>query len=256
MRKVAKIGVGYRLVGLLAGLYLRLIRRTTRWRHVVPAETQAVLASGKGFVGAIFHSRLCMLMPCWSQLGARDKKSAHVLISSHRDGVMIACAIRSLGFSTVHGSGSKKSSGGLEALRDMYALVRADQVVVVTPDGPRGPNMRVKGGALQVAQATGVPLITATGAVSRRKLLGTWDRFCLALPFARGEIRWSKPFLVPQDAKGDELEALRRTIEEQMIEATRQCDAAFGLTTPEPGRDSGGRPSARKEKRKQLDAGA
>lgn len=256
MRKIAKIGLGYRILARVMAFYLWLIDRTTRWHQAVPPETRALLESGKPFVGCIFHSRLVLLRGTWYAQKGRRKTQVRVLVSSHKDGVMIARAIALMGYGTVIGSGSKRSSGGIEALRELIGVIEQGSVAVITPDGPRGPNMRIKGGALQVAQATGVPIIAATGSFSRQRLLKTWDRTVIALPFGRAEVRWTKPFWVENNATPDKVEAIRRALESEMIELTQQADAAFGHPMPEPGYDSGTRPKARKEKRRQDNARA
>lgn len=256
MRKIAKIGLGYRIAARLAAFYLWLIDRTTRWQQIVPAETKAILEKYQPYVFCVFHSRLTGLRGMWREAPKLRAEQIKILVSSHRDGVMIARAAELQGFGTVIGSGSKKSSGGIEALRELTNAIETGHIVIITPDGPRGPNMRVKGGALQVAQTTGVPIFGATCAFSRRRLLNNWDRTAIAFPFGRAQVRWTKPYWIDSKASAEEIEQIRRALEGEMIELTFACDASFGQQTPEPGHDSGTRPKARKEKRRQNDARA
>ena len=94
--------------------------------------------------------------------------------------------------------------------------------------------MRAKAGAIKLAQLSGVPLIPGSGSVNRRFLLGTWDRFCLALPFSRGIILAGEPIKVPSDAAEAELEHLRQLLEDRLNSLTAAADRHFGLPTPEP----------------------
>jgi len=106
--------------------------------------------------------------------------------------------------------------------------------VVITPDGPRGPRMRVKPGAIKAAQLSGMPIVAISGAVRWRRILGSWDRFCLALPFSRGLILWDEPLTVPRDADPTELERLRLRLEQRLNRLTAEADRRLGRAAVEP----------------------
>src|SRR5262249_1086726 len=76
--------------------------------------------------------------------------------------------------------------GGPAALRAMVRQLRQGESVGITPDGPNGPAMRASAGIVGVARLAGVPILPMTYATSRRRILQTWDRFHLPLPFSRG----------------------------------------------------------------------
>ena len=116
----------------------------------------------------------------------------------------------------------------------MVRLLAEGNLIAITPDGPRGPRMRAKAGAIKLAQLSGAPLVPASGSVKRRVLLGTWDRFCLALPFSRGIILAGEPIDVPRDATEAELERLRRLLEDRLNALTAAADEHFGQPTVEP----------------------
>jgi lysophospholipid acyltransferase (LPLAT)-like uncharacterized protein len=210
----------------VAAGYIRLVHRTTRWRIESPESSRPYVSGQRPFIGCFWHGRLSLM------LAAKPPgRRVHVLVSGHRDGLLIARGIARLGVATVEGSSRR---GGAEALRRIAQLVRDGAVVAITPDGPRGPNMRAKGGAIKAAQLSGAPLLAVTGAVSRRRLLGSWDRFCLALPFARGVVLWSEPIAVPRGADKAELETLRLGLEERLNALTAEADRRCGQTAVEP----------------------
>jgi lysophospholipid acyltransferase (LPLAT)-like uncharacterized protein len=210
----------------MAAGYIRLVHRTTRWSVESPASSREFVAGRRPFIGCFWHGRLAMM------LAARPPgRPVHVLVSGHRDGLLIARGIAQLGVATVAGSSGR---GGAEALRRIAQLVRGGGVVAITPDGPRGPNMRAKGGAIKAAQLSGAPILAVTGAVSRRRLLGSWDRFCLALPFSRGVVLWSEPIAVPRRADEAELDRLRLRLEERLNTLTAEADKRCGQTVVEP----------------------
>ena len=94
--------------------------------------------------------------------------------------------------------------------------------------------MRAKLGAIKAAQLAGVPLLPISGAARRRRVLGTWDRFCLALPFGRGVVLWGEPIEVPDEAGRAELERLRLMLEDRLNEMTTEADRRFGQSVIEP----------------------
>ena len=100
-----------------------------------------------------------------------------------------------------------------------------------TPDGPRGPRMRAKPGVVRLAMAAGVPIVPITFAASNQRLLDSWDRFALALPFARGVLAFGAPLELAAD--GDP-EAARQLLEERLNELTGEADRALGLPPLEP----------------------
>ncbi len=217
------------LQALLAGaaaLYIGLVHRTTRWTVECPKESEAILGARRPFICCFWHGRLAMM------LAARPgDRPIHVLVSGHQDGLLIARGIAHFGIASIEGSSRR---GGVGALRRLARLLESGATVAITPDGPRGPNMRAKAGAIKAAQLSGAPILAVTGAVSRRRLLGSWDRFCLALPFSHGVILWSEPITVPRAADDAELERLRLLLEDRLNTLTAEADRRCGQVAVEP----------------------
>jgi len=132
-----------------------------------------------------------------------------MLISANRDGRIIADAIKHFDLGTITGS---KSKGGMAALRAMLRALGDGQNIGVTPDGPRGPAMRASPGIIAAARMTGAPILPLSYATTRRRVLGSWDRFHVALPFSRGIFIWGEPIRVAPHADAAALEAATRNI--------------------------------------------
>jgi lysophospholipid acyltransferase (LPLAT)-like uncharacterized protein len=79
-----------------------------------------------------------------------------VLISRHADGELIARIVERLGFVTARGSSTR---GGSRAVLELLERIREGRVVGITPDGPRGPALQFKEGAIQLASLSGAPLV-------------------------------------------------------------------------------------------------
>ena len=69
---------------------------------------------------------------CWNY-----NKPFKMLISSHRDGKIISNAVAHLGIGTIKGSSNKNK---ISSAKEILNKLKHDNVVGITPDGPRGPN--------------------------------------------------------------------------------------------------------------------
>ncbi len=232
----------------LIASYLRVLRLTTRWQLEAPEETMRLLKDRKGFVGCFSHSRIALTYPSWQWPVER----LTVLTSSHRDGLLLARAVERLGTRVVSGSGTSPAQGGREALQALSATAARGDIIGITPDGPRGPFLRVKGGCVRVAKTADIPLVPFALAQRRANYLKTWDRFVLPWPFSRGVLLFGQPIAVPEGRSLTALEETRRAVEEALIALTQEADRRCGRAVLEPGADSGKRPKSR---RKQAESG-
>ena len=173
-------------------------------------------------IGAFWHNRIMLMTEIWNS----DRPFA-MLQSKHPDGRLIARTIEHLGIEDIVGSAGK-GKGGAQALRSMLRALKSGTSVGVTPDGPRGPRMRASGGVIALARMSGAPIYPVTWNVSRRRVLRSWDRFILALPFSRGVYIWGEPIHVPRDADEAQMEVLRLELEERLNQLCAQADAALG----------------------------
>lgn len=124
-----------------------------------------------------------------------------VLISSHRDGEIIAKAVHAFRMRSVRGSSSRD---GARALLQMLQEVGDDWGLVLTPDGPRGPRHSTAPGTIYIA-AAGRRSIVATGFAARSYWrLGSWDRMEIPKPFTRVVVVYREPVPVPREVMRDE----------------------------------------------------
>ncbi|CAA7619881.1 lysophospholipid acyltransferase family protein [Magnetospirillum sp. SS-4] len=224
-----RIGKSERLRGLLCwlgSLYIRLVHATGWWRVVNGGHAERLWNEGKPFILAFWHGRILMMPHSW-----RRSVPIHMLISQHRDGQLIARTVAHFGIATVAGSTTR---GGSAALRAMLKFLKSGECVGITPDGPKGPRMRASSGVVNVARLAGVPILPASFSARRRKLLGSWDRFAVALPFSAGIFVWGDPVEVPRDASDGDLERLRLEVEARLNAITTEADRLMGVETPEP----------------------
>ena len=119
-------------------------------------------------------------------------------------------------------------------MRESLRHLAAGGVVALAPDGPRGPRMRAQMGPVQLAKHAGAPLIAFAWSTSRRRVMNSWDRFVLPLPFGRGVYVWSQVIHVPRHADAAEMERARALLESEMIRITNEADRRAGGEIVEP----------------------
>jgi lysophospholipid acyltransferase (LPLAT)-like uncharacterized protein len=124
-------------------------------------QVDALYESGKNIILAFWHAQQLMI-----PFGYRGP-GAHVLISQHRDGEIIARIIATFGHRAVRGSSTR---GGAAALRELIRLGRSGKDVVVTPDGPKGPAQVAKMGVIQLARASGLPIVPLAFGCSKKNI--------------------------------------------------------------------------------------
>ena len=219
-RRFLRSGSLQRIACWITHCYIRFVYMTNRWSVEGGDWALRLTREGKTFIVAFWHGRLLMMPLAWHGL-----TPFHMLISAHRDGRIIAGAMTYFGIETIAGSTSR---GGSSALREMLKRLREGGSIGITPDGPRGPAMTVSIGIVNIARVAGVPIVPLTYATSRRRLLPTWDRFHLALPFGRGVYLFDEPVEIAAELDEVGLENARRAIETRMVEMVREADRLVG----------------------------
>jgi lysophospholipid acyltransferase (LPLAT)-like uncharacterized protein len=148
----------------LVAALIRGVGKTLRIETVNGAAVDARWRKGEAAIIAFWHGRQLMLPLAYHGRGLS------ILISRHRDGELIARAMRAFGFSSVRGSTTR---GGSSALRGLVAEGRRGRDLAVTPDGPKGPRGVVQPGVIQLARLTGLPVFPLAFGASKKK---SWTR--------------------------------------------------------------------------------
>lgn len=225
-----------RVLSFLVYLYMRFVYRTTRWTVVGEEHPRRLVTEGKPCIATFWHGRLLMLpmglRRLMRGLGRRKTVPVHMLISGHGDGRAISDVIGFTDIMTVEGSSNQGGSG---ALRAMVRFLEAGDYVGITPDGPNGPAMRASAGVIAIARLGKAPILPYTYATSRRRILDTWDRFHMPLPFGRGVFIWGEPIEIPAELDESDAEAWRQRVEERMNALTAEADRRVGREAVAPG---------------------
>jgi lysophospholipid acyltransferase (LPLAT)-like uncharacterized protein len=192
----------------LIARYIRLVHATSRWDYEGLEHLRAIRATGRPLIACFWHQRIMMMRFLW-----REAAPFSVLVSPHRDGRLLARTMRRLDVRIIEGSSNRAGSAGLRAV---IRTLKAGDCVGITPDGPRGPRRRAQGG---------VVILPVAYSVRRRRLLGTWDRFLVALPFTSGVYVIGAPVELGEiDA-----ETARLLLEARLNEVTHFADRLIGV---------------------------
>src|SRR6266853_2583185 len=221
-RRVVRSDRLRRLLCWVIQLYIRFVYLTNRWSVEGGEIPRQLRDSGQAFILAFWHGRLLMIPMAWQRLAPM-----HMLISAHRDGRIIADAVTYFGVGSIAGSTRR---GGSSALRLMLKRLNAGECVGITPDGPRGPAMQATSGIVNLARLAGVPIVPIAFATSRRRVLPSWDRFHLALPFGRGAFLWGEPIEIARELDPAGLERARLLVEDRMNELAREAERRVKLS--------------------------
>ena len=177
---------------------IRGLGRSMRMESRGHEQVDALYRQGGHIILAFWHAQQLMIPTGYRGPGA------NVLISRHQDGEIIARIIARFGHRAVRGSSTR---GGALALRELIRLGRSGADLVVTPDGPKGPRHVGKLGVIQLAKATGLPIVPLAFSCSKKNSsragIGSWSpihgpgvSICGALPSGFREMlmhrRWRR----------------------------------------------------------------
>lgn len=185
----------------LAAKFLLLLRRSIRFEVHNQESSNSIRC-----IYAFWHRNLLILTM------QRAFTHAGVLVSSSKDGELIAGPLKELGYVPIRGSSTREGS------RAMLEMIRAakSMSLAITPDGPKGPVGTMHPGMFQIALMTGIPIVGIAAHASREKLFASWDRFRFPYPFSKVKVVYSDPIYVPDKGSFGTAEAkLREFLQQQ-----------------------------------------
>ncbi len=207
----------YRLAAWCIASVVLGIWSTCRCRVVGHDPRPALRAARRGYSVALLHAHQALA------LMANDEERLCAMVSRSRDGDLLVPSLRVRGAWAVRGSSRKGNveKGGRRALEEMKTLVGQGGRAVIAVDGPRGPRNRVHRGVIELAQATGTPIIPIALTSSRRWILTrTWDRFQIPKPFSRIALHLATPI----EPAGHDMESLRALVSRSILELECRVD--------------------------------
>jgi lysophospholipid acyltransferase (LPLAT)-like uncharacterized protein len=208
--QAAAIGAaGYPIVAALG--------RTLRWRVEGLAHLEEVARAGRQPIMAFWHGRILPATYYFRQRGI------WVISSENFDGEWMGRIIKKFGYRKAPGSTSR---GGTRALVMVKRAVEQGAPAGFTLDGPRGPALQAKRGAVWLASSTRNPVVPFHIEAARCWTLRSWDRTQIPKPFSTVGIAVGAPLYYPGEMSEDDIDAACRSLE-RVLECLR--DSALAL---------------------------
>ena len=170
------------LTGWMIAFYIKVCFNTSLWYLKNDEEIDSVLRKKKRIIVIFWHNRLLMAPYCWNY-----DKPFKMLISSHRDGKIISNAVAHLGIGTIEGSSNKNK---ISSAREILTNLAMNNVIGITPDGPRGPNQKLKEGIVSLLKKTNATIIPLSYSAKFNFKLNSWDKFLFVTPFNKFVAVW------------------------------------------------------------------
>lgn len=211
LKKFLRSNFAKNLIALLAFCYIKIVYATSKWQYLNKEIFDDYINSNKPFIVSFWHGHLLMLACAWQW-----QKPFHMLISNHKDGRIISKTMEHFGIHNISGSTDKQ---GFQAARQILKTLKANHVVGITPDGPRGPLEEISDGILQMAKLAKVDIIPIAYSAKRMKKLNSWDRFRIVMPFSKGTFVVGKPI-----HPSDNIQHMKQDLKKAMLETTNMAD--------------------------------
>lgn len=204
-----------RVLPLLLFLVYSALKLTWRIRVIESPSFQKALKENKPMVLAHWHG---------DELGILyllKRYRAATMVSTSKDGELMAAIVRMFGAKTSRGSSTR---GGASALKGIIRLSREGWRPSVAVDGPKGPYHRVKPGVFEISKVVGGSIFPISVACDRKFIFEkSWNKTFLPLPFARIVVVWGDEFpAVARDADSRDPDLARR-LEEALANAGHQA---------------------------------
>jgi lysophospholipid acyltransferase (LPLAT)-like uncharacterized protein len=190
-------------VSLLLRLWLATLRFRCNVEQVDDAEGPYVLL--------LWHDKL--MVSSWIA-NRYFRRPVSALISTSKDGAWLVAFFKLMGITAVRGSSNRRGAAALIALtRAMRDGLHAG----ITPDGPKGPALVFKPGAVSLSRLSRRPFLLLGIRYDSCHRLGSWDRFALPMPFSRVELTLVRE---PMPAEGESDDAVSARLQARLREVS------------------------------------
>lgn len=206
----------YRILGNLILKYsLDLLCKSLKIEIMNKDVIENLEKQNQNYVLAFWHGT--MLLPWF----LHRNKNFSALTSMSKDGDLLAKLLRFWNYEVIRGSSSK---GGDVALGIMIDYAKNKYSIAITPDGPTGPPLKFKAGAVITAKKSKIPLVLAGVGFSKKKKLKSWDSFQIPLPFSKARIIYSDPIIIDAELDYNQTDEIIKSCEKIMNELQLEAE--------------------------------
>ena len=207
------------ILGLIASIYIYIVSITSNINYENSSIPEHYWKNNKSFILAFWHNQLMMISFSW-----KAKKKLNILASGHSDGR----------FGSIIGSYfklkniPKSSKNSSIALKNIFKLIKKNEYIGITPDGPRGPNQKVSSGIIKLASLLQIPIIACGFWSSKNFQLKSWDKFLITLPFSKCYFFWSDPIYIERKIDNKTILKMNKKLENLINENIEKAKEMTG----------------------------
>ena len=213
-KKIVKNIFIQKILGLLSFLYIYFVGITSQIKHKNVSIPEYFWKNNKPFILAFWHSQLLMIKFSWNK-----NKKLNILASGHSDGQFGGIVAKHLGVNIITISKEKKKIN----IRPIFQLLKKNNYIGITPDGPRGPKEKVSDGVIKIAKQNKVPIIHLGFWSTKNIKLNSWDSFLITYPFSKCCYVWGNPIIIPENLKEEELEKYQKILGNEINECIKKA---------------------------------
>ena len=210
--------VRWYLVGIVGKFVLWLWAKSTRMTVIGEENYLKLREQKKPVIFLIWHGRI-FIVPYFFR-----RRRIMPLISPSEDGEIAAQIMERWGYKILRGSSSHAI---IRAWNQMKEELNQGGELIIVPDGPRGPNRRLKPGCIKLAQETGAYLIPFAFSASRKKFLKSWDSFLIFYPFSKVVALYGQPYSINSELSSKEFESVCQRVESTLCQLDEKADKYF-----------------------------
>jgi lysophospholipid acyltransferase (LPLAT)-like uncharacterized protein len=195
------------LIAYMGKYAVRVILWTCRI-EVEGLDTFVKTAAQQRCLLMLWHNRLAIVSEVLHKKAPQFNYAA--LISKSRDGEPLALVAESYKQGRAIRVPHSAKHQALKTVIDNLKSRR--EVVLMTPDGPRGPRYKIKPGIVMAAQEADAVIIPFTWTAVRYWSFRTWDQLMLPKPFTTIRVKLGDPIKLPSEQPVDQATAALENI--------------------------------------------
>jgi len=198
----------------LLGFVIRVLCKTVKYKIINKNCIDSLKKKNQNYVLGFWHGT--MLAPWYLH---RNSNFA-AIVSKSKDGEILSKILKVWNYYVARGSSHK---GGKEAVKQLLNFASKKKSVAITPDGPTGPEHKMKPGAVITAKKSGIPLVLVGIGYSKYYQLNSWDKFQIPRFFSTATIIYSDPVFIDDRLDFDSTDLIIKKCEQTLNKLQKEA---------------------------------
>ena len=213
-KRIVKNIIIQNILAFVVALYILLVRITSKFKFENFSVPSKFWKNQEPFILAFWHSQLMTVSFSW-----KFKKRINILASGHSDGRFGAIVGSYFKLNNIPTSDINKKV----SLIRIFKILKTNNYIGITPDGPRGPKEKVSEGIIKIAKISKIPIIPIGFWSSRNFNLRSWDSFLITKPFSKCSFVWGDAIRIPDNITEEEIIKFQDILEDKINECVTKA---------------------------------